>query len=103
MKRSLVDREILHAVKAEHRAWCSKLETNHLCLRLLSPLLYLLLLTLVFYIYFHLLFIASIIFTCWFSLSKSRRQLSTSTHYLEEYREVLQPFIVNPFSFLDLS
>ena len=39
---------------------------------------------------------SSIIYTCRFSLSQSRRQLSISTHCLEEYRgEVLEPFIEN--------
>ena len=76
-----------------------------MCLWMLSLLLYsLLLLSLVFYFHLHLLFITSIIYTCQFSLSQSRRQLSFSTHYLEEYKEeVLEPFIGNPTSPLDLS
>ena len=38
-----------------------------------------------------------------FSLSKSRRQLSTLNHCLKEYGEVLKPFIENLASLLDLS
>ena len=67
-------------------------------------LLHLLLLIHVFYIHFHRLFISSIIFAYQFSLSESRRQLSISTHCLEEYRGyVLESFIGNPTSLLDLS
>ena len=105
MERFLADSEILYMVKAGMLSLVLE-PRNKLFMFVIAlslALLYLLLFTLEFYIHFHLLF-TSIIFTCQFALSKLRRQLSTSTRCLEKYRgEVLEFFIENLTSLLNLS
>ena len=104
MERFLVDSEIFHAVKAGTQSFMLQSRNKSLVFAIAFSLTLFLLFALIFLLSMYLLFITSIILNCHFSLSQSRKQLSTSTHYLEEYRgEVLEPFVGNPASLLDLS
>ena len=104
--RFLMESETRHIVKVGTQSFVLEPRNKSLVFVIAFPLtlLYLLLLTLVFQLSLHLLLIYCIISACRFSLTQSRRQLSPSIYYLEEYRgEILDPFIRNPDSNFDLS
>ena len=98
--------EILHAVKAGTLSLVHEPQNKSLVFVTAFSLAYtvLILLALLFLLSLHLLLSSCIISIYRLLLSQSGRQLSTSTHCLEEYRgEVLEPFIGNLASLLNLS